>query len=146
MKKLKALLLALTLLVSGYSQANAVNFFVTRPFYTLSGGSPAYCSGVYVGFAIYIPATVPNSWGFVPDPTKSVHIISDPAEGGANSKIEVTGRFGDSYCGTGWVIIPNNPATGYPYSSSYRFMIYRPGPTLPGTNYTAQLNGFIPAP
>jgi hypothetical protein len=102
---------------------------------TVSHGTINPCPGTFDGYVAF-SKTLP-AWGWHPTAGTNFHTICDTNR--SDTKLQVTGRSGDSYCSNTCVTITGNP----PASTAYKFTVYFPN-NVPTGNYTVQLDGFDP--
>jgi hypothetical protein len=94
------------------------------------------CPGAYIGLANYIKSAPAFGWN--PDTNNTTTFLATDGTGRSDTKFIYNGRFGDSGCGAGSVIVPDPPV-----SSAYRFTIFFPT-NLPTNAYPLRLIGFTP--
>jgi len=99
----------------------------------VSSGTNGVCPGGYVGYASY-SKTVAQGWGWAP--TNTVHTATDTNR--PDTKVEFTGKIGDSGCNQTTVTVPDPTA-----SPKYRFKVYFTN-HVPTNAYPLVLDGFAP--
>jgi hypothetical protein len=121
-----------TLSTSSSSSSEALVIYATP---VVSSGTKGSCPGSYAGYVIY-SKTVSQGWGWAPSTNTTVHTASDTTR--TDTKVEYTGRSGDTGCNQTSVTVPHPPV-----SSKYCFTIYFPN-DVPTNSYPITLTGFDP--
>jgi hypothetical protein len=100
-----------------------------------SGGTMGSCPGAYSGYVTYA-RTISQGWGWAP--TAGAAIIQASDLNRADTKVQVMGKSGDTFCDQTTVNLPTPPN-----SVKYRFGIYfPPGTQVPTNAYPITLTGF----
>ena len=126
-----AVVLAGALLTVGF-QAHTADFAITGTINNISGTN-GLCPGGYIGYISYTK-TVAQGWGWAP--TNTVHTATDTNR--ADTKVEFSGKNGDSGCNQTKVTVPDPTA-----SPKYRFNVYFTN-NMPTNSYPLVLSGFSP--
>jgi len=101
----------------------------------VGGGNMGSCPGAFSGYVTY-GRTISQGWGWAPTTNASVIQAADLNR--SDTKVQVMGKNGDTFCDQTTV----NVATP-PYSPKYRFGIYfPPGAQVPTNAYPITLTGF----
>ena len=98
-------------------------------------GTNGVCPGPYVERVTFSKAPT-NGWGWAPSTNTTIHTATDTNR--SDTKVEFTGKSGDSGCNQTSVTAPHPPT-----SITYRFTIYFTN-TIPTTPYPILLSGFNP--
>jgi hypothetical protein len=112
------------------------NFVTVSATPVVSTGTINPCPGAYAGYVSYTK-TIANGWGWQPTAGTNVHTACDNNR--SDTKIQFTGKSGDTGCSNTCITVWGNPT----FSTAYRFTIYFPN-NVPTGSYTLTLDSFNP--